>query len=246
MRRRHPSFPNANPVRPISLLTVVVPVYNEAQTIREALNRLLTTELPLLLEVVVVDDASTDGSISDILDLIEEGAVRLIAHDRNRGKGAAVRTGIAEATGDLLTILDADLECDPEDYPSLVRPILDGQARVVYGSRPLRRDNSHSLLYVLGNRSISLWASALYKQQISDVETCFKVATTELWRSLDLHSNGFGIEAEATAKFLRGREHIHEVPIAYQARTREDGKKIRWTDGLAALWILLRVRIFGK
>jgi dolichol-phosphate hexosyltransferase len=230
----------------MNLLTVVVPVHNEARTVRAALDRLLKTDLPLPLDVVVVDDGSTDGSAEAIADLVEAGSVRFFRNERNRGKGAAVRKGITEANGDVVTIFDADLEYRPEDYTRLLEPIRQGDATVVYGTRSFHGHSAFSFWYVLGNRFVTLWASLLYNTWLSDVETCFKMATTETWRSLDLRSDGFGIEAETTGKLLRSGERIYEVPISYRARSREEGKHLRWTDGVAAVWILLRVRLFGR
>ena len=238
--------PSAGKDAPIDLLTVVVPVHNEARTVRGALDRLLKADLPLPLEVIVVDDGSTDGSHEAIADLVDAGAIRLVRHERNRGKGAAVRTGIARAAGDVVTIFDADLEYKPEEYGALLEPIRQGEARVVYGTRSFGGHTAFSFWYVLGNRFVTLWASLLYNTWLSDIETCFKMATTQMWRSLDLRENGFGIEAEATGKFLRFGERIYEVPISYRARSREEGKHLRWTDGVAAVWILLRVRLFGR
>lgn len=227
-------------------LTVVVPVFNEARTLRESIDRLLKTALPLAMEVIVVDDGSTDGSAETISDLAESGTVRVIRHDRNRGKGAAVRTGIEYASGTLLTIMDADLEYTPQDYTLLLTPVLNGQSRVVYGTRTYQGHTAYSFWYVLGNRLVNLWASFLFNTWLSDVETCFKLADTELWRSLSIRSDGFGLEPEVTAKFLRTGERIYEVPINYRARTRLEGKKLRWTDGIMAIVVLLRVRLLGR
>jgi glycosyltransferase involved in cell wall biosynthesis len=227
----------------LRVLTIVVPVYNEAERIRPALDRLVKTELPLQTEILVVDDGSSDGSSELISDLVESGAINLIRHERNRGKGAAVRTGIENASGDLLTICDADLEYDPDDYAKLLQPILDGDTQVVYGTRTFGAHTAFSFWYVLGNRVVNLWASFLFNTWLSDVETCFKMAPVEVWRSLGIKSNGFGLEAEATGKILRTGHVIYEVPISYRARTRMQGKKLQWTDGVAALWILLRQRL---
>jgi dolichol-phosphate hexosyltransferase len=226
------------------LLTVVMPVYNERERLRESVERLLKTTLPLPVELVIVDDGSTDGSADTVSDLFEPGRVRLIRHRRNRGKGAAVRTGIEVASGDLLTIFDADLEYDPADYARLLEPILSEEARVVFGTRAFGAHTAFSFWYVVGNKLVNMWASFLYNAWLSDVYSCYKLAYTRLWRALDLRSDGFGIEAESTAKFLLRGERIYEVPITYRARTREEGKKIRAVDGVRALWILLRHR-FG-
>ena len=227
-------------------LTIVMPVYNEKVTLRTALDRLLAVEMPVPTEVLVVDDGSSDGCTDTIADLVASGAVRLITQSPNQGKGKALRRGIAEAEGELLTILDADLEYDPADFPSLLQPILDGDARVVYGARSYGGHAAYSFWFVIGNKMLALWASLLFDAWLTDIETCLKVAPTSMWRKVDLQSNGFGIEAELTGKLLAMKERIFEVPISYRARGREEGKKIQWTDGVAALWILLRIRLRGK
>lgn len=231
---------------PAASLTVVMPVYNERDTLRTALDRLLAVEMPIPTEVLVVDDGSTDGCTDTIADLVEAGRVRLLTQRPNQGKGAALRRGIAEAEGDLLTILDADLEYDPGDFPALLQPILDGDARVVYGARSYGGHAAYSFWFVVGNKMLALWASLLFDAWLTDIETCLKVAPTSTWRSVDLRSDGFGIEAELTGKLLARRERIFEVPISYRARGREEGKKIQWTDGVAALWILARIRLRGR
>lgn len=228
---------------PSPVLTVVVPVFNERHTLRTALERLIKARLPVPLEILVVDDGSTDGSIQTISDLASAGVLRIFRHERNQGKGAAVRTGISNASGDICTIFDADLEYYPDDYPALLEPILQGDANVVFGTRSFSSHSAYSFWYVIGNRFLSFWASLLFNTWLADIETCFKVARTELWRSLDIRSNGFGIEPEITAKFLKARERIFEVPIRYRARSREEGKKLRWTDGVKALFVLLRLRL---
>ena len=228
-------------------LTIVMPVYNEAATLRVAVERLLAVDLPIEREVVIVDDGSTDGCMDLIQDLVDaDPTVRTFRQEPNQGKGAALRRGFAEATGDLLTILDADLEYDPGDFPALLQPILDGDARVVYGARSYGGHAAYSFWFVLGNKMLALWASFLFDAWLTDIETCLKVAPTSHWRKVDLQSNGFGIEAELTGKLLTMKERIFEVPISYRARGREEGKKIQWTDGVAALWILLRIRLRGK
>ncbi|MEO6627376.1 MAG: glycosyltransferase family 2 protein, partial [Aquihabitans sp.] len=217
-----------------------MPVYNERHTLRIALDRLLDVTMPVPTEILVVDDGSTDGCTETIASLVESGAVRLITQDPNQGKGAALRRGIAEASGDLLTVLDADLEYDPGDFPGLLQPILDGDAHVVYGARSYGGHAAYSFWFVLGNKMLALWASFLFDAWLTDIETCLKIAPTETWRAVDLKSSGFGIEAELTGKLLARNERIFEVPISYRARGREEGKKIEWTDGVAALWILAR------
>lgn len=228
------------------LLTIVMPVYNERATLRPAVERLLKTELPLPVELVVVDDGSVDGSLETVADLADPGRVRLIRHLRNRGKGGAIRTGIETARGDVLTVLDADLEYDPADLAGLLAPILEDEARVVYGTRAFGAHTAFSFWYVIGNKLVNVWASFLFDTWLSDVYTCLKMAPTELWRAADLRAAGFGIEAETTGKFLSRGERIYEVPVSYRARSREEGKKIRPADGLRALWILLRIRMAGR
>jgi glycosyltransferase involved in cell wall biosynthesis len=235
---------NSSIERPATL-TIVVPVFNEENTIRASLERVLKAEFPIPVEILVVDDGSVDGSIERIADLIDSGRVKLLRHAKNQGKGAAVRTGINSAEGDLLTIFDADLEYDPDDYKSLLLPLLEDEADVVYGTRSFGAHTAYSFWFVMGNYFLSFFTSFLYNTWISDIETCFKVARTDAWRSVRLRSNGFGIEAEVTGKFLKTGHRIYEIPIQYRARSREEGKKLQWTDGLMAMWILVKIRIFG-
>ncbi|HEY5888071.1 MAG TPA: glycosyltransferase family 2 protein [Acidimicrobiales bacterium] len=230
-----------------SSLTIVMPVYNEAATLRVALERLLAVDLPVDREVVIVDDGSTDGCMDLIEDLVAaDDTIHTFRQEPNQGKGAALRRGFDEATSDLLTILDADLEYDPADFVDLLQPILHEDARVVYGTRSFGSNAAYSFWYVLGNKLVAFWASLLYNAWLSDVETCLKVAPTELWREVAPKASGFGIEAEVTGGLLRRGERIYEVPISYKARSREEGKKITWLDGVDALWILLRIRLFGR
>ena len=226
-------------------LTVVMPLYNEAATVRTSVDRLLATVLPVDVELIVVDDGSSDGGADTLIDLVDSGTIRLIRHPKNRGKGAAVRTGIAHATGELLTILDADLESNPEDFRELLTPIIEDGEEVVYGTRVFSAHSAHSFIFVMGNKLINFWASLLFNAWLSDVETCFKMARTETWRRIALSSEGFGIEAESTAKFLRAGLGIYEVPIRYKARGKTQGKKMRAKDGIVALAILLKVRLVG-
>jgi glycosyltransferase involved in cell wall biosynthesis len=228
-------------------MTIVMPVFNEAATLRVAVERLLAVDLPVQRDIVIVDDGSTDGCMATITDLIEgDPTVRTFRQEPNQGKGAALRRGFDEANGDLLTILDADLEYDPEDFVDLLQPILHEDARVVYGTRSFGSNAAYSFWYVMGNKLVAFWASLVFNAWLSDVETCLKVAPTSLWREIRPRSSGFGIEAEVTGGFLRRGERIYEVPISYKARSREEGKKITWVDGVEALWILLRVRLLGR
>lgn len=231
------------PPPPYERLSIVMPVYNEAATLRVALERLLVVEMPLPTEVVIVDDGSTDGCTDLITDLVDDERVRLVRQDPNQGKGAALVRGFDEARGDLLTILDADLEYDPADIPTLCDPALSGEATVVYGARSYGGHAAYSFWFVLGNKMVALWASMLFDAWLTDVETCLKLAPTHMWREVGITSSGFGIEAELTGKLLARGERIFEVPISYRARGREEGKKIQWTDGVEALWILLKIRL---
>ena len=228
-------------------LTIVMPVYNEAATLRTALERLLAVDLPVEREIVIVDDGSTDGCMARIQDLVDaDDSIRTFRQEPNQGKGAALQRGFAEATGDLLTILDADLEYDPADFVAMLHPVLHEDARVVYGTRSFGSNAAYSFWYVMGNKLVAFWASLLYNAWLSDVETCLKLAPTELWRDIEFKASGFGIEAEVTGGLLRRGERIYEVPISYKARSREEGKKITWLDGVDALWILLRIRLLGR
>ena len=227
------------------VLTVIMPVYNERATLRTAVERMLKADLPLPVELIIVDDGSTDSSRATLADLDDGDRLRVLRHAGNRGKGAAIRTGLAAANGDIVTVLDADLEYDPSDYRKLLEPILAGDANVVYGTRSFGAHTAYSFWYVLGNKVLALWASFLFNTWLSDVETCFKMADAALWRRLGLRSDDFGVEAEVTARLIRSGHPIYEVPIDYRARTRAEGKKLEWAVGLRALWILLRIRLGG-
>lgn len=227
-------------------LTVVMPFYNEHATLRVALERLLKTELSQTFEVLLVDDGSQDGSAGTITDLVDGERVRLLTHERNMGKGAAIQTGVGAARARLLSILDADLEYDPQNFQGLMDAIHHHDAEVVYGVRSFGSHTAYSFWFVIGNRMVSLWTSFLFNVWLRDIETCLKMMPVEVWQSLDLGSRGFGIEAETTAKLLRKGHQIFEVPIDYRARTREEGKKLNWTDGVQALWLIFRIRVFGK
>lgn len=219
-----------------------MPVYNEQSSIANAVKQALDVEYPCEIELVVVDDGSRDGT-ADVLAGLDDPRIRLRVHPRNRGKGAAIRTAVEQATGDFMVILDADLEYDPQDIPRLLEPVLDGRAEVVYGSRTFGSHSAYSFWYVMGNKGVTLTANVIYNSYISDLETCFKLMPISLYRSLNIRSSGFGMEAEVTGKLLRQKIRPYEVPVSYRARTREEGKKITWRDGVEALWILARERL---
>lgn len=223
------------------LLSVVMPVYNERDTIAEIIGRVLA--LPLRIELIVVDDGSRDGTRDILAGLRERHEFRLILQERNRGKGAALRRGFEEVTGDLVVIQDADLEYSPEEYPQLIELICQGRADVVYGSRFLGRHRVFLFTHYLGNRLLTFVTNVLYNTMLSDMETCYKVMRTEVLRSMTLKSNGFGIEPELTAKIFKRGYRVYEVPITYDGRGYEEGKKITWRDGLVALGVLLKYRV---
>ena len=223
-------------------LSILMPVYNEQAHVAEALKQTLAVNYPCEVELIVVDDGSRDGT-ADALRQLDDPRVRVFTHQRNRGKGAAVHTAASHADGDYLVILDADLEYDPQDLPKLLGPVLDGRARVVYGNRVFGAHTAYSFWYVMGNKAITTAANVFYNSYLGDLETCFKLMPVALFRSLDIRSRGFGMEAEITAKLLRRKIKPYEVPISYRARSRADGKKITWRDGVEALWILGRERV---
>ncbi len=222
-------------------LSILMPVFNEEARVASVVNAALAVEYPCDVEIVVVDDGSRDGTRA-ILDRVDDPRVRVVTHDRNLGKGAAIRTAAGQATGDYLVVLDADLEYDPQDIPGMLAPVLDGRAQVVYGNRTFGAHSSYSFWYVMGNRAVTTAANMLFNSYLGDLETGLKMMPVALYRSLDIRSRGFGMEAEVTGKLLRRQIRPYEVPIRYQARSRADGKKITWRDGVAALWILLRER----
>jgi glycosyltransferase involved in cell wall biosynthesis len=222
-------------------LSILMPVYNEEDRIADALKQALAVDYPCEIELVVVDDGSGDAT-AEVLGRTDDARVRVIRHERNAGKGAAIRTAVDHAEGEYLVILDADLEYDPQDIPKLLAPVLDGRATVVYGNRTYGSHSAYSFWYAMGNKAVTMAANVLFNAYIGDLETCFKLMPVALYRSLDVRSRGFGMEAEVTGKLLRRRIRPYEVPVSYRARGREEGKKITWTDGVEALWILGRER----
>jgi glycosyltransferase involved in cell wall biosynthesis len=222
------------------LLSVVMPVYNERQTIEEIIKRVLA--VPVRTELIVVDDGSKDGTRDVLQAMAQTLPIKLVLQPANAGKGAALRRGFQEVTGDLVVIQDADLEYSPEEFPQLIELICQGRADVVYGSRFLGRHRVFMFTHYAGNRFLTLVTNMLYNTMLTDMETCYKVMRTAVLRSMTLDSNGFGIEPELTAKIFKRRYRVYEVPITYDGRGYEEGKKITWRDGFVALWVLLKYR----
>jgi glycosyltransferase involved in cell wall biosynthesis len=227
----------------IRKLSVIVPVFNERNTLVEIVRRMRAVELPenIETEIIVVDDGSDDGT-RDVLRQLGDSTVRIVMHPNNRGKGAALRTGFASATGEYVLVQDADLEYDPEDWPKLLQPVIRGKARVVYGSRFTGERRNMLFLHWVGNRFLSLTTNVLYNTTLSDMETCYKLIDRQLLDTMTLHSNRFEIEPELTAKILKRGVRIYEVPISYTGREFDEGKKITWRDGISALVALVKYR----
>jgi len=223
------------------LLSVVMPVFNEVGTVEEMVRRVRA--VPLRTELIVVDDGSTDGTRDTLVRLQRELGFTLLLQPVNAGKGAALRRGFAAVTGDLVVTQDADLEYSPEEFPALIDLICQGRADVVYGSRFLGRHRVFLFTHYLGNRVLTLVANLLYNTMLTDMETCYKAMRTEVLRSMTLRSNGFGIEPELTAKIFKRGYRVYEVPITYDGRGYDEGKKIGWRDGLVALYVLLKYRL---
>ena len=229
-------------------LSIIIPVYNEKETILEILKRVENVDLFLEKEIIIIDDCSFDGT-KEILKRLE-GQYKILYHSKNQGKGSAIKQGFLKATGDIIIIQDADLEYDPNDYWKIIRPILENKADVVYGSRLLSSDY-HRVLYFwhsIGNRFLTLFSNALTDLNLTDMETGYKSFRKEVIDSFKhkLQSNRFGIEPEMTAKIAKGKWRIYEVGISYSGRTYEEGKKINWKDGIAAIWHIIKFNLFSK
>ena len=225
-------------------LSIVIPVYNERDTITEIISAVSAT--PFRKEIIIVDDGSTDGT-GDVLGSLSQDDVKVYLHTKNQGKGAALQTGFSHATGDIVIIQDADLEYDPEEYPVLLKPILDGKADVVYGSR-FAGQGAHRVLYFwhsVGNRFLTLLSNLFTNLNLTDMETCYKVFTREALEGVEIKEKRFGVEPEITAKMAKKKLRIYEVPISYYGRTYEQGKKIDWHDGVRAIWCILKYNLWG-
>ena len=227
-------------------LSVLIPVYNEAETIAEILRRVRAVDTGMEREIVIVDDGSTDGTREILQQQTSADGTKVITHETNQGKGAAVCTALQHATGDILLVQDADLEYDPREYPDLLKPILEARSQVVYGSR--FRGGPHKAMFfwhMVGNRFLTLVTNLLYNTVLSDMETCYKVFTREVADRLNLKSPRWGFDAEITAQILKTGYRIYEVPISYTGREFYEGKKISWQDGVVVLWTLLKYRLWG-
>ena len=224
-------------------LSILMPVYNEEATLREILRQVRAVELPgVEKEIIVVDDGSTDGSRDILTEEAQGGDLRVFYHEHNQGKGAAVRTAIQHASGDIFIIQDADLEYDPRDYARLIQPIIEGRVDVVYGSRFLGPRKAMLFWHMLGNKLLTLTTNILYNAILSDMETCYKCFRAEVVKGIPLRSRRFEFEPEITAKILKRGYRIFEVPIAYYGREYHEGKKISWRDAPIAFWTLIKYR----
>ena len=230
-------------------LSIVIPVYNEKSTLQEILRRVWAVDVGMGKEIILVDDASTDGTrelYDDIVATYGADHLKVFHHPRNRGKGAALRTGFAQVTGDFTIVQDADLEYDPEDYPRLLKPILDGKADVVFGSRFIGSE-AHRVMFfwhMIGNRFLTMLSNAFTNLNLTDMETCYKVFRTEVLRQIKIKSDRFDFEPEITAKVAKNHWRLFEVGISYAGRSYDEGKKITWRDGLKALFAIIRFRFF--
>jgi glycosyltransferase involved in cell wall biosynthesis len=223
-------------------LSVLIPVHNEERTLPALLDAVETR--PEIYELVIVDDGSTDATAEILASRRFRVRAQVIRHPKNRGKGGALRTAIAAASGDVAVVQDADLEYDPNDFPILLAPLERPGVEIVYGTRSFSSHSAYSFWFVMGNKAVTLWNNLLFNSYLSDLETCYKLMPLPVWRELNLRSNGFEIEPEITAKLLKAGHRIFEVPISYAARSRAEGKKLTWRDGVRAVWTLTRIRVF--
>ena len=221
------------------MLSILMPVYNERERVERAIAEVLATELPDEFELIVVNDGSTDGTTEILRDGDWDGRVRLFKHPHNQGKGAAIQTGLKEARGEFAAIFDADLEYDPADLALLMPPLLDGRSNACFGVRAFDGYTSHSFLFVLGNKGVTLACNMLYNVYLHDIMTCHKMIRTDLFRSLSLRSAGFAIEPEITARLVQRGDRIYEVPVHYRARSNDEGKKLTAVDGFRVIATLV-------
>ncbi len=232
-------------IKTYSKLSIVIPVYNEIATVELIVAAVKAVQLPLIKEIILVDDASQDGTIEVMQNKINDPDVVKIFHDFNQGKGAALRTGFSRATGDIILIQDADLEYDPKEYAKLLEPILAGKADVVYGSR-FQGSGAHRVLYfwhMIGNKLLTLLSNMFTNINLTDMETCYKVFTRSVIDNITICENRFGFEPEITAKVAKQRCRIYEVGISYNGRSYEEGKKIGWRDGVRAFWCIVKYNL---
>lgn len=234
----------------IKKLSVIIPVYNEKDTLAELVRRVLAVELELEKELILVNDASSDGSDKIIDEICLEHSsipIKVVTHNQNQGKGASLRDGFSQISGDVVIIQDADLEYDPNEYPRLLKPILDGRADVVYGSRFVGSEEKRVIYFwhYVGNKLLTTLSNMCTNLNLTDMETCYKMAKREVFENLNIKCERFGVEPEMTAKFAKAKWRIYEVGITYSGRTYEEGKKITWKDGLQAIWTIIRFRLFN-
>ena len=226
-------------------LSVVMPVYNEQNTLREAVEKVMN--VAMVKELIIVDDGSTDGTREILKTLGSDQRIKIVFHQDNQGKGAALATGFKEVTGDVVIIQDADLEYDPEEFKDMIIPIQKGKADVVYGSRLTfaKPQRAYMFTHRIGNKIVTLFAGILYNTTLTDIESCYKMFRADLLKDIKIRSKGFEVEPELTAKLLKKKLHIYEIPISYYGRTYEEGKKIHWWHIFGALWALLKYRFIN-
>lgn len=236
--------PAPSPVTGADLLSILIPVYNEATTVQDTIRRVRSVDMPIPREIIVVDDGSTDNTWALLQDL-QESDLKLFRHVRNMGKGRALRTALGHARGNFIIVQDADLEYDPQDIPSLLEPLLEGKADMVYGSRFLGECRNMKPVFRLGNYLLAVTATLLFGRRVTDEATCYKAFRGDMLREMDLQCSGFEFCPEVTAKGLRSGARFQEIPIRYEARGASQGKKITWRHGIQAIWTLVRYR-FGR